>query len=77
MISFKFQRATGVALMTLAAFGRFSFATAAEPKLMFTLAADAGIRCLAVSPDGKTLASDGDKNTIRFWDLMSGKKRRP
>ncbi len=33
------------------------------------------VLCVAVSPDGKTLASGGDDSTIRFWDVASGKER--
>src|SRR5437764_271227 len=33
------------------------------------------VRCLALSPDGKTLASGGADNPIRFWDVASGKER--
>jgi WD40 repeat protein len=31
----------------------------------------AAIRCLAVSPDGKTMATGSDDSTIRLWDLAS------
>jgi WD40 repeat protein len=30
------------------------------------------VQSLRVSPDGKTLASCGDDNTIQLWDLKNG-----
>jgi WD40 repeat protein len=33
------------------------------------------VLCVAVSPDGKTIASGGHDNTIRFWDVASGKEQ--
>jgi len=30
---------------------------------------------VAISPDGKTIASGGADNTIRFWDVASGKEQ--
>jgi WD40 repeat protein len=31
------------------------------------------VRSLVVTADGKVLISSGDDNTIRFWDLKSGR----
>jgi WD40 repeat protein len=33
------------------------------------------VRCVAISPDGKTIASGGGGNTLRFWDVASGKEQ--
>lgn len=32
------------------------------------------VECVAISPDGKTLAS-GSRKTLRFWDVASGKEQ--
>src|SRR5262245_59994043 len=32
------------------------------------------VRCVAYSPDGKTLASGGDDQTIKLWDVTTGKE---
>ena len=34
-----------------------------------------GVRCVAFSPDGTTLASGSTDSTIKFWDVASGKER--
>jgi WD40 repeat protein len=34
------------------------------------------VQSLRVSPDGKTLASCGDDNTIQLWDLENGEHLR-
>ncbi len=33
------------------------------------------VLCVAISPDGKTLVSGSADNTIRFWNVASGKEQ--
>jgi WD40 repeat protein len=50
--------------------------SAHKPKSPVTLRGHTDmVRCVAFSPDGKTLVSGGIDNTIRFWDLATGKER--
>jgi predicted NACHT family NTPase len=50
--------------------------SAQEPKLQWTLRGHTKeVLCVAISPDGKTLASGSADNTIRFWDVVSGKEQ--
>jgi WD40 repeat protein len=49
---------------------------AEEPALRLAFVGHTGgVRCVAVSPDCKTVASGGADRTIRFWDVASGKER--
>ena len=50
--------------------------SAQQPTLRATFEGHtAEVRCVAISSDGKTLASGGADNTIRFWDVASGKEQ--
>jgi dipeptidyl aminopeptidase/acylaminoacyl peptidase len=47
-----------------------------QPQPIATLQAHTNlVRCIALSPDGKTLVSGSDDLTVRVWDLPAGKVR--
>jgi RNA polymerase sigma factor (sigma-70 family) len=47
----------------------------ADGKLLWSAAADHGIRAFAASPDGMHLASAGGGGPVRIWDVQTGKVR--
>jgi WD40 repeat protein len=49
------------------------FWSAAEGRLLHSLAVGPQVRALALSPDGKLLASAGDDPAIQLWDVETGK----
>jgi WD40 repeat protein len=62
----------GIALGFLILSSRLS---AQQPKLRLTFRGQSEeVRCVAISPDGKTLVSGIADNTIRFWDVALGKE---
>ena len=47
--------------------------SAQQPKLRDTLQGPGIVICVAYSPDSKTLASGGWDQTIKLWDMATGK----
>jgi WD40 repeat protein len=43
-----------------------------DGKHLHTIRAATNVRCLALSPDGKTLATGGDDGVVRLWDVDTG-----
>jgi WD40 repeat protein len=45
-----------------------------KPELVVQTGHSSSVLSVAISPDGKTLASGSEDNTIKLWDLASGKQ---
>lgn len=56
--------------------GKFFAGKVADGASPFTLAHEGGLRSFALSPDGKLLATGGEKGDLRFWNLSDGKEAR-
>src|SRR4051812_2215964 len=77
MMKTKVGRRLGVVWLCLACLGLLlSLLSAQEPKLRDTLKGDTGgVRSVAYSPDGNTLASGNGDGTIKLWDVAAGRER--
>src|SRR5689334_18309058 len=54
-------------------FIRFAEPAETRPELILQAGHTGSVLCVAISPDGKWLASGGNDSTIKIWDLKTGR----